>query len=139
MSEELGRIQRPTASQYDGRRKLMLVPLIYGPQADDLTGAEVLKNYWDQMQTQVNALEGALGGLQHIYHESLTVGGPEHNYFAEGILVHNKSPAQPHDFVFDGDSSDCDDWTSDGWLYSPDGEAEDLDSIGPEEDVQGDS
>ena len=77
MSEELGRIQRPTASQYDGRRKLMLVPLIYGPQADDLTGAEVLKNYWDQMQTQVNALEGALGGLQHIYHESLTVGGPE--------------------------------------------------------------
>ncbi len=77
MSEELGRIQRPTASQYDGRRKLMLVPLIYGPQADDLTGAEVLKNYWDQMQTQVNALEDALGGLQHIYHESLTVGGPE--------------------------------------------------------------
>ena len=77
MAEELGRIQRPTASQYDGRRKLLLVPLIYGPQADDPTGAEVLKNYWDQMQTQVNALENALGGLQHIYHESLTVGGPE--------------------------------------------------------------
>ena len=36
MAEELGRIQRPTASQYDGRRKLLLVPLIYGPQADDL-------------------------------------------------------------------------------------------------------
>ena len=77
MAEELGRIQRPTASQYDGRRKLLLVPLIYGPQADDPTGAEVLKNYWDQMQTQVNALTDALGGLQHIYHESLTVGGPE--------------------------------------------------------------
>ena len=77
MAEELGRIQRPTASQYDGRRKLLLVPLIYGPQANDPAGAEVLKNYWDQMQTQVNALEDALGGLQHIYHESLTVGGPE--------------------------------------------------------------
>jgi hypothetical protein len=29
------------------------------------------------MQTQVEALETALGGLQHIYHESLTVGGDE--------------------------------------------------------------
>ena len=77
MAEELGRIQRPTASQYDGRRKLLLVPLIYGPQADDAVGAEVLQNYWEQMQTQVDALEAALGGLQHIYHESLTVGGNE--------------------------------------------------------------
>ena len=77
MAEELGRIQRPAASQYDGRRKLLLVPLIYGPQANDPAGAEVLKNYWDQMQTQVNALEDALGGLHHIYHESLTIGGSE--------------------------------------------------------------
>ena len=77
MAEELGRIQRPPASQYDGRRKLLLVPLIYGPQADDPVGAEVLQNYWEQMQTQVEALEAALGGLQHIYHESLTVGGDE--------------------------------------------------------------
>ncbi|MDA0263544.1 MAG: hypothetical protein O3A93_05375 [Chloroflexi bacterium] len=77
MAEELGRIQRPPASQYDGRRKLLLVPLIYGPQADDPEGATVLRNYWEQMQTQVAALEGAIGGLQHIYHESLTVGGDE--------------------------------------------------------------
>ena len=77
MAEELGRIQRPTAGQYQGRRKLLLVPLVYGPQADDPEGAAVLQNYWDQMQTQVDALEGALGGLQHIYHESLTVGGDE--------------------------------------------------------------
>ena len=77
MAEELGRIQRPPASQYDGRRKLLLVPLIYGPQADNAEGAAVLQNYWEQMQTQVAALETALGGLQHIYHESLTVGGDE--------------------------------------------------------------
>ena len=77
MAEELGRIQRPPASQYDGRRKLLLVPLVYGPQADNAEGAAVLQNYWEQMQTQVKALETALGGLQHIYHESLTVGGDE--------------------------------------------------------------
>ena len=77
MAEELGRIQRPPASQYDGRRKLLLVPLVYGPQADNPEGAAVLQNYWEQMKTQVEALEAALGGLQHIYHESLTVGGNE--------------------------------------------------------------
>ena len=77
MAEELGRIQRPPASQYDGRRKLLLVPLVYGPQADNPEGAAVLQNYWEQMKTQVEALEAALGGLQHIYHESLTVGGDE--------------------------------------------------------------
>ena len=77
MAEELCRIQRPPASQYDGRRKLLLVPLIYGPQADDPAGVEALQNYWEQMLTQVAALETALGGLQHIYHESLTVGGDE--------------------------------------------------------------
>ncbi|PKB71659.1 MAG: hypothetical protein BZY87_04090 [SAR202 cluster bacterium Io17-Chloro-G6] len=77
MAQELGRIQRPSASQYNGRRKLLLVPLVYGPQADNAEGAAVLQNYWEQMQTQVEALEGALGGLQHIYHESLTVGGDE--------------------------------------------------------------
>ena len=77
MAQELGRIQRPSASQYDGRRKLLLVPLIYGPQADNPEGAAVLQNYWEQMQTQVAALESALGGLQHVYHESLTVGGDE--------------------------------------------------------------
>lgn len=77
MAQALGRIQRPPASRYDGRRKLLLVPLVYGPQADNPEGAAVLQNYWEQMQTQVEALEGALGGLQHIYHESLTVGGDE--------------------------------------------------------------
>ncbi|NQW22362.1 MAG: hypothetical protein HQ475_02855 [SAR202 cluster bacterium] len=77
MAEELGRVQRPSAGQYDGRRKLLLVPLVYGPQADNPEGAAVLQRYWEQMQTQVEALTSALGGLQHIYHESLTVGGDE--------------------------------------------------------------
>ena len=47
MAEELGRIQRPPASQYDGRRKLLLVPLVYGPQSDNPEGAAVLQNYWE--------------------------------------------------------------------------------------------
>ena len=76
MTQELGRINRPSAAQYQGLRKLLLVPLVYGP-SDDQEGAAVLQNYWEQVQTQVAALETALGSLQHIYHESLTVGGDE--------------------------------------------------------------
>ena len=77
MSQELGRISRPAAAQYAGRRKLLLAPLVYSPQANDQEGAAALQNYWEQMQTQVAALESALGGLQYIYHESVTVGGDE--------------------------------------------------------------
>ena len=110
MAEELGRIQRPPASQYDGRRKLLLVPLIYGPQADDPVGAEVLQNYWEQMQTQVEALESALGGLQHLYHESLTVGGDE------GLEQLGAADQRSHTFITNKTQSGAD---SD---LSPDGD-----------------
>ena len=77
MTQDLGRIDRPAAEQYRGRRKLVLVPLVYSPAPDEPEGAAALQNYWEQMQTQVAALENALGGLQRVYHESVTAGGDE--------------------------------------------------------------
>lgn len=77
MTQELGRIARPAAEQYRGRRKLLLAPLVYSPAADEPEGAAALQNYWEQMQTQVAALERSLGGLQRIYHETVTAGGDE--------------------------------------------------------------
>ena len=80
MTQELGRINRPTVEQYRGRRKLILVPLVYSPAADGPdgpVGAAALQNYWEQAQTQAAALETALGGLQHVYHESVTAGESE--------------------------------------------------------------
>ncbi len=72
--QELGRIERPSAEQYRGLRKLILVPLVYSPAADDPAGAAALQNYWEQAQTQVAALENALGGPHRVYHESITAG-----------------------------------------------------------------
>ena len=77
MTQELGRIERPAAEQYRGRRKLLLVPLVFSPAPDDPEGASALQNYWEQMQTQVAALENALGGLQRIYHETITASEEE--------------------------------------------------------------
>ena len=74
MTQELGRISRPAADQYRGRRKLILVPLVYSPAPDEPDGAAALQNYWQQAQIQVAALENALGGLQRLYHESVTEG-----------------------------------------------------------------
>ena len=76
-AQELGRIDRPSAEQYRGRRKLILVPLVYSPAADDPVGAAALQNYWEQAQTQVAALENALGGLHRVYHESIAAGADE--------------------------------------------------------------
>ena len=76
-AQELGRISRPSAEQYRGLRKLILVPLVYSPVPDDAEGAAALQNYWEQAQTQVAALENALGGLQRVYHESVTAPGDE--------------------------------------------------------------
>ena len=32
MSQELSRMERPSTDRFSGKRKLMLVPLLYGPQ-----------------------------------------------------------------------------------------------------------
>ena len=77
MTQELGRIDRPSAEMYRGRRKLILVPLMYSPDPGDQDGAAALQNYWEQAQTQVAALENALGGLNRVYHESVTAGADE--------------------------------------------------------------
>ena len=95
LAQELGRIDRPSVDQYQGRRKLLLVPLVYAPQSDIKEGAAALQNYWEQMQTQVAAMETALGGLQHIYHESLTVGG------SEGLEQLGATDQRSHRFIQD--------------------------------------
>ena len=93
MSQELGRISRPSAAQYEGRRKLILVPLVYGPPGDVPDGAVALQNYWEQMQTQVESLQAALGGLHHIYHESLSQGGDD------GLQLLEQADQRSHKFV----------------------------------------
>lgn len=88
--QELGRIERPAAEQYRGKRRLLLLPLVYGPPPltaaeageegpeeppEESRGQVILERYWEQAQVQVNALAASLGGLGRIYHESLIEGG----------------------------------------------------------------
>ena len=77
MSQELSRIERPSAAQYQGKRKLLLAPLIFGVPAEATEGVEILQRYWEQMQSQISSLERSLGPLRRIYHESLVLGSQE--------------------------------------------------------------
>ena len=78
MVEELGRITRPVTANYQGKRKLLLAPLVHLAVPTDTAlaeGADILARYWDQVDVQVRAVQNALGSVTHVYHENLPEGG----------------------------------------------------------------
>ncbi len=80
MAEELTRITRPAAANYQGKRKLLLVPLIHLPVPPDAIppdGADIIARYWEQVDVQVRAVQNALGSITRIYHENLPQGGAD--------------------------------------------------------------
>lgn len=77
MNEQLGRIERPDAEQFQGRRKLYLVPLLYSWHDAPADYMERLKLYWQQVREQIANLESRIGGIKLVYHESVTAAGDE--------------------------------------------------------------
>ena len=77
MSQELGRMERPSSEAFRGKRKLLLVPRVYPPPVDEAEGSAIVERYWDQVRAQVASLESGLGPVRHVYHESVTDGGVE--------------------------------------------------------------
>ena len=80
MAEELSRIARPAAANYQGKRKLLLVPLIHLPVPPDAippAGATIIARYWEQVDVQARSVQNALGNVARIYHESLPQGGSD--------------------------------------------------------------
>ncbi len=94
MAEELGRIERPSAEAYQGKRKLFLLPLVQAPPLEAKEGVDILEKYWQQAQSQIASLEARLGGLRHIYHENLTEGGEEGLKFLELAELPSKNFVQ---------------------------------------------
>ena len=80
MAEELSRIPRPAVGNYQGKRKLLLAPLISPPVPPDAMppeGVEIMERYWNQVDVQVRAVQNALGSVSRVYHESIPEGGPD--------------------------------------------------------------
>ena len=77
MSEELGRITRPATANYQGKRKLLLAPLVHLPGSPDALppeGVAIIATYWEQVDVQVRAIQNALGSITHVFHENVPEG-----------------------------------------------------------------
>jgi len=77
MSQELGKIEKPSVEEYKAARKLFFVPLLFTPR--DIQGElfEKVFRYWDQVEVQLTSLELKLGIAKKVYHELVPVGGEE--------------------------------------------------------------
>jgi len=93
VSQELGRLERPAAQQFAGKRKLLLLPLIQAPRVEEPAAKELLDRFWDQTHQQIASLEKGLGRLLYIFHETLTEGGES------GLKQLEMSDSRSHRFV----------------------------------------
>ena len=93
MTTPLSQFSKPEAEQYQGRRKLYLVPnFAFGPDAPK-DAQDLLERYWSEVRDQIINLERSLGPVAHVYHETL---------FSEGeegmTLLHGLNP-KGHSFI----------------------------------------
>ncbi|MBA7613206.1 hypothetical protein ES703_20451 [subsurface metagenome] len=77
MTEQLGKIEKPEAEHFIGKRKLYLVPLIFSGEGAPPEYVEKFNLYWEQVSQHVANLELKIGKVSHIYHESITLAGED--------------------------------------------------------------
>lgn len=77
MAEELGKIPKPEAGQYQNKRKLYLIPLLYSWQDAPAEYNLKFDIYWQQVSEHIASLESKMGKVNRIYHESISVAGDE--------------------------------------------------------------
>jgi hypothetical protein len=77
MSEQLGKIEKPSVEQYGAGRKLYFVPLIFSPTEPTADLLEKVNGYWDQVEAQVTNLELKLRKVHKVYHELIALGGED--------------------------------------------------------------
>ena len=75
MAGELGKIEKPKAEQFANKRKLYLVPLLFSWQDAPAEYIEKFELYWQQVREHLANLESKIGGVNRIYHESISVDG----------------------------------------------------------------
>ena len=77
MATPIGKIPKPEASKYDGKRKLILVPLLLTNPDTSEEGKNLLETYWNDVRNHIHNLEKSLGTVSHVYHEAISENGEE--------------------------------------------------------------
>ena len=77
MTTPLGQFSKPEADQFVTQRKLFLVPNFAFAPGFPEEGTNLLERYWSEVRDHIENLERSLGGVAHVFHESLYEGGEE--------------------------------------------------------------
>ena len=77
MTTPLTQMPKPAAGQYSGQRKLFLVPIFLFPPDLPDDASQLLERYWSEVRDHVQNLERTLGGVRHVFHETIYTGGEE--------------------------------------------------------------
>ena len=85
MTTPLSQFPKPNAQQYQGQRKLFLVPtFMLAPDSPD-EAQKLLDRYWTEIRDHVQNLEISLGTVSHVYHETVFVEGDQGLKLLEGL------------------------------------------------------
>ncbi len=74
---ELGKIEKPEAERFRGKRKLYLVPLIFCGKEAPVEYVDRFTLYWQQVSQHIANLESKIDRIKHVYHESIAESGEE--------------------------------------------------------------
>ena len=77
MTEELGKIEKPRAEEFQQGRKVYFVPLILSPGDADIDLDMRIGKYWGQVEEQLTNLQDKLGRVKYIFHEMVAASGEE--------------------------------------------------------------
>ena len=77
MAEQLGKIEKPEAEQYKGKRKLYLVALLFSGESSPPEYLEKFDRYWEEVNKQLANLESRISSIKRVYHEAVSMGGDE--------------------------------------------------------------
>lgn len=75
MAEQLGKIEKPEAENFKGKRKLYLVPLIFSSEDAPPEYVERFNLYWEQVSQHIANLESKISKVSHVYHEAIALAG----------------------------------------------------------------
>ena len=75
--QPLSQIPRPSASSYEGKKNLFLVPnYVAAPGLPD-DAQELIEKYWSEVRDSIGNLERSLGTVSKVYHEMICAEGNE--------------------------------------------------------------
>ena len=77
MTTPLSQMPKPTVEQFEGRKKLFLIPNHVLPPNAPEDGLELLSRYWSEVRDSIANLERSLGPVSRIYHELIYTGGDD--------------------------------------------------------------